>query len=191
VQVFAREKFALKHRYAMALHIDQGHPHVHMVVKAVSEQGEKLYIRKPLLREWRRDFAEYLRELGVEANATERAVRGETRSTKRDAIHRAMLRNASVHMRKRAEVVVRELRSGGLKPEPGKAVLVETRQAVLEGWKNLSDVLERQGESRLAATVRRFTEAMPPPWTEKESIADQIRAQKIAAGRAEERALMR
>ena len=32
--VFAREKFALKHRYAMALHVDQGHPHVHMVVKA-------------------------------------------------------------------------------------------------------------------------------------------------------------
>ncbi len=34
VQVFAREKFSLKHRYAMALHVDQGHPHVHMVVKA-------------------------------------------------------------------------------------------------------------------------------------------------------------
>jgi hypothetical protein len=57
-QVFAREKFALKHRYAMALHPDQGHPHVHMVVKAVSEQGVRLYIRKPMLREWRRDFAQ-------------------------------------------------------------------------------------------------------------------------------------
>jgi len=34
VQVFAREKFALMQRYAMALHVDQGHPHVHMVVKA-------------------------------------------------------------------------------------------------------------------------------------------------------------
>lgn len=44
VQVFAREKFALQHRYAMALHVDQGHPHVHMVIKAVSEQGERLYI---------------------------------------------------------------------------------------------------------------------------------------------------
>ncbi len=27
VQVFAREKLALKHRYLMALHVDQGHPH--------------------------------------------------------------------------------------------------------------------------------------------------------------------
>ena len=31
---FAVEKFALQHRYAMALHTDQGHPHVHMVLKA-------------------------------------------------------------------------------------------------------------------------------------------------------------
>jgi hypothetical protein len=30
VQVFAREKFALRHRYLMAFHLDQGHPHVHM-----------------------------------------------------------------------------------------------------------------------------------------------------------------
>lgn len=187
VQVFAREKFALQHRYAMALHVDRGHPHVHMVLKAVSEQGVRLYIRKPMLREWRRDFAQYLRDLGVDANATERAVRGESRTTKRDGIHRAILRGQSTHMRARAEVVARELRSGGLKVESSKAVLIETRQAVLEGWRNLSDVLDRQGETQLAATVRRFTETMPPAWTEKESIAHQIRAQ-FAARRAEERA---
>jgi hypothetical protein len=102
VEVFAREKFALKHRYAMALHVDQGHPHVHMVVKAVSEQGIRLNIRRATLREWRRDFAQHLRDLGVEANATERAVRGETRTTKRDSIHRTILRRESTHMRARA-----------------------------------------------------------------------------------------
>lgn len=53
VEVFAHEKFALKHRYAMALHVDQGHPHIHLVVKAVSEQGARLYIRRHTLREWR------------------------------------------------------------------------------------------------------------------------------------------
>lgn len=109
VEVFAREKFTLKHRYAIALHVDQGHPHVHVVVKAVSEQGGRLYIRKPTLREWRQDFAQYLRDLGVEANATERAVRGARRTTKQDGIHRAMLRGQSTHMRVRAEAVAREL----------------------------------------------------------------------------------
>lgn len=174
VQVFAREQFALKHRYAMALHVDQGHPHVHMVVKAVSEQGVRLYIRKPMLREWRRDFAQYLRDLGIEANATERAVRGQTRAAKRDGIHRAMMRGHSTHMRARAEAVARELSTGGLKPEPSQRVLAETRRAVLDGWRGLADVLELEGEPRLAGAVRRFAETIPPPLTEKETIARQL-----------------
>ena len=53
VKNFAREEFGLKHRYAMVLHTDEPHPHVHMVVKAVSEQGVRLNIRKATLREWR------------------------------------------------------------------------------------------------------------------------------------------
>lgn len=31
---FAREEFALKHRYVLVLHTDEPHPHVHLVVKA-------------------------------------------------------------------------------------------------------------------------------------------------------------
>lgn len=176
VQVFAREKLALKHRYAIALHVDQGHPHVHVVVKAVSEQGVRLYIRKPMLREWRRDFAQYLRDLGVEANATERAVRGETRVTKRDGIHRAMLRGQSTHMRALAEAVARELATGRFKPGPGQRVLLETRREVLDGWHGLADLLERDGNPQLAGTVRRFAETMPPPLTEREIVASQIRS---------------
>jgi type IV secretory pathway VirD2 relaxase len=34
VKNFAREEFGAKHRYLMALHTDEPHPHVHMVVKA-------------------------------------------------------------------------------------------------------------------------------------------------------------
>lgn len=180
VQVFAREKFALKHRYLMALHVDQGHPHVHMVIKATSEQGARLYIRPHTLREWRRDFAQHLRDLGVEANATERAVRGETKTTKRDGIHRAMLRGDSTHMRARADAVARELATGVLRPEPGKEVLLETRRAVVDGWRGLADQLERDGNSQLAATVRQFTKALPQPLTEKERIAREIGARLVA-----------
>jgi hypothetical protein len=64
VRKFATEKFGAQHRYAMALHSDQGHPHVHLLVKAMSERGERLNIYKATLRDWRRDFARYLRELG-------------------------------------------------------------------------------------------------------------------------------
>jgi relaxase-like protein len=134
VRKFATEKFALHHRYAMALHTDQGHPHVHVVVKAVSEQGERLNIRKSTLREWRQDFARYLRDLGIEANATERAVRGEVSPQKATGIHRAMMRGASIIWRDRTQSVARELVSGGPKPELGKERLVETRRDVVRGW---------------------------------------------------------
>src|SRR5438067_13757662 len=133
VRTFAREKFALQHRYALALHTDQGHPHVHVVVKAVSERDERLNIRKATLREWRQDFARYLRELGVEANATERAVRGEIRPQKATSIHRAMMRGASTLWRERAQSVARELASGGLRPELGSERLVDTRSDVDRG----------------------------------------------------------
>ena len=36
-RMFARENFALQYRYAMVLHTDQEHPHVHLVVKCEHE----------------------------------------------------------------------------------------------------------------------------------------------------------
>jgi hypothetical protein len=73
VRDFARKEYAPKHRYAMALHTDQPHPHVHVVVKAINEEGERLYIRKATLRKWRKAFARQLRNLGIAAKATPRA----------------------------------------------------------------------------------------------------------------------
>lgn len=74
VRNFVRDEFAC-HRYALGLHTDEPHPHVHVMVKAVSEQGLRLNIRKATLRGWREAFARHLRAQGVEANATRRAVR--------------------------------------------------------------------------------------------------------------------
>ena len=52
VKNFAREEFSLKHRYAMVLHTDEPHAHVHVVVKATSEHDMRLHIRKATLRDW-------------------------------------------------------------------------------------------------------------------------------------------
>src|SRR5437588_3188551 len=105
VKNLAREEFGLKHRYAMVLHTNEPHPHIHMVVKAVSEQGVRLNIRRATLREWRREFVQQLRALGIAANATDRGVRGESRSPKRDGLYRAEHRGESRHTRARAEAV--------------------------------------------------------------------------------------
>jgi hypothetical protein len=173
---FAREEFALKHRYALVLHTDEPHPHVHLVVKAMSEQGVRLNIRKSTLREWRREFAGRLREQGIAANATERAVRGEGRQQKLDGVYRAELRGESWRTRQRLESVTRELAMGELVPEAGRAKLVSTRSKVREGWMAMSDILAAQGEPELAARVRRFPEEMKPPRTAREQLALELLA---------------
>jgi hypothetical protein len=174
VQNFAREEFALKHRYAMALHTDTPRPHVHVVIKAVSEQGERLHIRKATLREWRSEFARHLRALGVAANATPRYVRGETGLRKPDGIYRASLRGESTYMRERAEAVAQELAQKTLRVEPGKASLVNARNEVRRAWLAIGDVLIRQQQPELAAHVRRFSDEMPLPQTEKEWLAARL-----------------
>lgn len=175
VKNFAREEFGAKHRYAMVLHTDEPHPHVHLVVKAMGADGKRLNIRRAMLREWRQEFARHLREQGVAANATDRAVRGETKPQKTDGIHRAALRGASTHYRQRAEAVVRELASGGVKPEPGKARLLETRREVVRGWSKVADDLIIQDQVDLALAVRRFVDRMPSPRTENEQITEKFR----------------
>lgn len=175
VESFAREEFALKHRYALVLHTDEPHPHVHMVVKAMSEQGERLHIRKATLRRWRAEFARHLRALGAPANATERAVRGTTRPPKLDGIYRAARRGQSTHVRRRLEMVVNTLRTGDAPPEPGGARVRATRNEVKRGWWAVSDALISEGRLALAAQVQRFLSAMAPARTERQWLAEDLR----------------
>ncbi len=172
VRNFAREEFHGQHRYAMVLHTDEPHPHVHLVLRATSEDGRRLNIRKATLRHWRSQFAHQLQGLGVAANATERAVRGEGRKPAKDGIYRARLRGDSTTDRAKAEGVARELAAiGGIRPEPGKRTLMATRAAVQRGWQSAADKLVLHGDRELAAQVARFASGMDRPMTERESIA--------------------
>lgn len=119
VRNFAREELWGQHRYTFVLHTDEDHPHVHLVLKAVREQGVRLNIKKATLRYWRAEFARNLRLLGVPANATERAVRGESRQAKRDGIHRASLRGDSTSIRAKVDAVISELLAGVIRAEAG------------------------------------------------------------------------
>ena len=186
VKDFAREEFGAKHRYAMVLHTDEPHPHVHLVVRAMGYDGTRLNIRKATLREWRREFARHLRAHGVAANATERAVRGVTKPQKKDGIYRAERRHASTHWRQRTEAVARAMTPGGeIRPEPAKAQLLETRLNVVRGWNGVADDLARQGHAELALEVRRFVTKLPAPRTEREWIRDRMLEQARGTERAQ------
>jgi hypothetical protein len=83
VRDFARKEYAPKHRYALALHTDEPHPHVHVVVRAINEEGERLHIRKATLRNWRKAYARLLRSHAIAAKATPRAAPRKPRTTGR------------------------------------------------------------------------------------------------------------
>ena len=173
VQKLAVNQFALKHRYAMVLHTDEPHPHVHVVVKAMSERGERLNIRKATLREWRLEFAANLRELGVWANATERAVRGQSKASNSDGVYRASQRGQSSYMRALAQEAIADAENRIT--EVAKGALIATRKHVVDGWRAVSARLRSDGAEKLAWEVDHFVEQMPPPMTEGELALDRLR----------------
>lgn len=183
VRNFAREEFYGNHRYAMVLHTDEPHPHVHLVLKAVSEQGVRLNIKKATLRHWRSGFARHLRCLGIAANATDRAVRGESRSWKKDGIYRASQRGASTYVRSQAEDSALELLKGGTRMDRRRRHLIEKRSQVVRGWSQVAIALEQVGEGVLADGVRQFVGNMAPAASDRERAAKKTTVLDRMAGK--------
>jgi hypothetical protein len=174
---FLREQFGNRHRYAFVLHAHKAHPYVHVVVKAVSEHGVRLHIKKPTLRKWRLEFARHLREQNIAANATERALRGQIRESKPNTLYHTELRGESIWLQLRTDAVTSELMRRGLQVEPGKVKLVQTRKEVQRRWRVIRQLLMTQGARGLAEEVGRFVDAMQPPMTAKEQLARQLSEQ--------------
>ena len=140
---FAKIEFA-DHRYVMVLHTHQANPHVHLSVKAESKHGERLNPRKADLHRWRETFAERLRELGIDAEATRQATRG-------------VYRSYPDLWRKRAAEEGRE-RNPRPERKVGAAVDVSRRNAG-EAWAVIARALRaspEQQDQRLAREIESF-----------------------------------
>ena len=170
-RAFLREEFGTEHRYAFVLHTERAHPYVHVIVKAMSERGVRLNIRKPALRRWRLEFARQLREQNIAANATERVVRGEVRESKPKVIYHPERRGASTRLHHQGAAAI-ELRRG--RQEPGKAKLIATRKTIEQRWQAIRASLIEEGRRDLAEEVGRFLDAMPPPRTGGEQLASEL-----------------
>jgi hypothetical protein len=157
-------------------------------VKAEDLYGKRLHIGKPMLREWREDFARMMREQGIAANATPRVVRGRNKGKKHDGILRAQDRYDSTAMRAKVTAIAAELAKNGRFSEPtARAKLVERRKAVVANWMKIADTLDRQGEVVLAGDVRCFATHLPPVPTDKERLTEKF-IQHLTAAREASRA---
>jgi len=190
-KAFAREKFGVQHRYAMALHTHQQHPHVHLVVKAEGLDGRRLHIDKAMLREWRQDFARMMRDQGIAANATPRAARGQTKRGSLDALYRTRRRGSSYALGEKIDEIKKELRETRAISDPARARLLETRNAVVTAWNTVASKLEAQGHVDLGDQVRYFARHLPPVLTDRERLAEEMlrlaRAKKLGWTREDDR----
>jgi hypothetical protein len=176
---FAREEFALKHLYAMVLHTDQAHPHVHLVVRTLGEDGKRLRIRRNTLRQWRADFAHHLRARGIEANATPRAVRGLSNTRKPDGMYRAMRRGASTHMYRRTHEIVRDFAHKTTSADFGHETLYSTRYHVVRSWLGVAGALRLAGNDALASDAEKYVANVSPPRSEQDAWRERVIALAI------------
>jgi hypothetical protein len=166
---FARERFGGRHRYAMVLHTDQANPHVHMVVKAEDERGRRLHVNKAMLRKWRDDFAQLMREQGIAANATPRVVRGRENIRTKDSVHRGRWRHDvdTVSSYKRLLPTEKE-RPRSASPDLANKRILTRRESVMSYWRTAADILDAQGETELAGAVRYFAGRLPALGSDEE-----------------------
>ena len=195
VSAVARERFR-GHQYLMAVHTQQtdpaddppAHPHVHLILRAEDEDGQRIHIRKGDLRTWREQFAAELRSRGIEANATSRAERGKSKKA---------VSSAEWHIQKRYEEDLRkgnpteqpkakaarfleaaqELEEGHTEEKPWEIAMTARRRNVLRDLAQNAARLREEGEFELADEVDRFIQDMPPLDSERHQMQRAMVAQ--------------
>jgi hypothetical protein len=170
-------------RWAMALHTDEPHPHVHLIMANRDEDGRRINPDRAFLQHCRERFAENLRALGVEADATKRITRGYPLKRDQLPIHKMRERGATPDVDKgRAATVkaeapdAKERLSERVKQRSKTAENVEVVKGV---YQRAIDELEAHGgadEVARAKTLRLFVTSMPEPLDAKTEIIERLKA---------------
>lgn len=175
-RAFAATLFGDRHPYVFVLHTDDQHPHVHLTVRALGRDGERLNPRKADLQLWRETFAAALRDRGVEAEATPRRARGVVRKAERTPVRKLRERF------ERGEGAMPETLKGALqsaaKPRADEPPW-ETRLREKQAYIRRALVVEalrlqasRVGEDRqLGQDLERFIRTLPPVATRRDILA--------------------
>ncbi|MEX3916412.1 relaxase/mobilization nuclease domain-containing protein [Paraburkholderia sp. BR10872] len=151
-RAFAAAEFGDGRRYVFAAHDDEAHPHVHLSVQVRGPDGRRLNPRKQDLQRWRERFAGQLRELGVEANATLRSARGETRRYPKQAVVQMTARGETPrHWRRELD-------------EPTRLALWHAHAGTLQLWRGVAHAMagsQSSDDRSLAEVVTDFVQTMP------------------------------
>lgn len=194
---FAKEQFG-NHQYVFAAHEDEKHPHVHLAVKAVGFDGIRMNPRKGDLQHWREQFAEKLRDQGIEANATPRRARGVVQKAEKQAVKhidadyeqgkRKSPARTTAAQKKAAEV---ELQTGEKRANPAQDNISATRKDTQRAYGQFARALATgdAGDKTIAVDIVRLVQTMPPLVTKHEALVQSLRdaVGKVVGGKSAER----
>jgi hypothetical protein len=174
---FAKAEFGDNYSYAFATHDDEKHPHVHLCVKAMGIDGNRLNPRKNDLQQWRELFADKLLDHGVEANATRRPVRGVTKRPKKQAVIHLENRASSLQKLALKKAAASFVRDGTPISNPLHERIKRTRISVVDSWNAIAHALHGQGAEEMSAEIKSFIQALPSTDGIGEQLEKQLRLQ--------------
>ena len=173
-RAFAEAAFGERFAWVFALHTDDRHPHVHLTVRMLGRDGERLNPRKADLQAWREGFARALRARQVEAEATPRRARGIVRKPERIAVRKLRerhVRGEGPLPRVLAGAVSQAVRGGDA--EPWRGALRERQLRIRRAL--VAEVLtlrrsDRAPDQADAASLERFVRTLPAVETRRDQI---------------------
>ena len=151
-------------QWVMGLHTDQAHPHVHLTVARRDIDGKRFHPGKEDLFRYRQTFAEKLRDVGIEANATPRKARGITRKSLSTPIAQMAKRGEDSRYAKRLQREAAVAAITGTATTPFDENIREQRISVLESYLKAGKELLQSPDndnSTLAAQLAKFIKELP------------------------------
>jgi type IV secretory pathway VirD2 relaxase len=171
VRAFAVETFGGRHDFVFVQHLDDAHPHVHLTVRSLGYDGQRLNPRKGDLATWREQFAAELRLRGVDAEATPRRARGKVRKSERGVIRAIKQRGEQPRMERLVrEEVVRQARGLETLATPQEVKAIERQAVIRDGYRRQAEELKRSlsgADHELATHLEQFVADMPAPETRR------------------------
>lgn len=189
-RAFAKEQFD-NYQYVFAAHDDEKHPHVHLAVKAVGNDGIRLNPRKGDLQHWREQFAEKLREQGIEANATPRRARGIVKKAEKQAVRHINSEYQKGRRSSPARVTQAQEQDAAIEVETGQQHINPARERIKASRKDVQHAYGQVAralstgdaeDKKIAMKIVGFVKAMPSIATKHEALVAQL--QKEAGGRS-------
>ena len=179
-RAFAADVFADQFPYVFVLHDEGKHPHVHLTVRALGRDGERLNPRKADLQAWRELFARRLRERDVPAEATPRRARGVARKAETTPVRK--MRERFVAGKGPLPTVLSAAYREALQNPKGarpwleaiRARELSVRRALVAEALRLSRS-DKAAERALGALAEQFVRERPAPETRDEALRRQVR----------------